>query len=86
MLYFIKTKVIINQQNTQINTKTVNDMNEYTLITAQGTRNGFLIKAYDMSAAISCARDYIKQGWKIYGIVSNGEIYNSDMMQKRLYA
>jgi len=60
-------------------------MTKYTLITSQGTRNGFLVEAFDMSDTISKARNYIKQGWKIYGIASEGEVYNSEMMQKRLY-
>lgn len=53
-------------------------MNEYTVITAQGTRNGFVIEAWDMSGAIRKAAEYVKQGWKVYGIVAGGEVFDSE--------
>ncbi len=60
-------------------------MEIYTIITCQGTRNGFLIEAWDMGAAIQKARDYAAQGWKVFGIVAGDTIYESEMMLKRIY-
>ena len=61
-------------------------MNEYTIITAQNTRNGFLIHSWDMSGAIEKAKEYVRQGWKVYGIVASGEVYNSEALLNRIYA
>lgn len=71
---------------TRNNLKRAVIMNEYTIITVQGTRNGFLVEAWDMDGAIEKAKEYVKQGWKVYGIVASGEVYNSEALLNKIHA
>lgn len=44
-------------------------MCNYVLVTYKGTRNGFLVEAWDRSHAKELAKQKEAEGWKIYNII-----------------